>query len=124
MNIAVIGAGMVGKLIAVELSKYHQVYAIDNNSNKNWFNEHIGKEQPHNFYLAKVIKLDEVRGRADIEVLKDKDVVQGHLLNINWARKSLGNGYLGPKINNPSEIFNQNDIIHVSVNKGNLYNSL
>jgi len=33
MNIAVIGTGMVGKLIAVELSKYHQVYAIDNNSN-------------------------------------------------------------------------------------------
>ena len=32
MNIAVIGTGMVGRLIAVELSKNHQVYAIDNNS--------------------------------------------------------------------------------------------
>ena len=33
MNIAVIGTGMVGRLIAVELSKHYQVYAIDNNSN-------------------------------------------------------------------------------------------
>ena len=32
MNIAVIGTGMVGRLIAVELSRDHQVYAIDNNS--------------------------------------------------------------------------------------------
>ena len=31
MNIAVIGTGMVGRLIAVELSKKYQVYAIDNN---------------------------------------------------------------------------------------------
>ena len=74
---------------------------IDNNTNKSWFNEHIGKDQPHNFFLAKVIKLNEAQGRVDIEVLKGKDIVQGHLLDINWARKSLGNGYLGPKINNP-----------------------
>ncbi len=33
MNIAVIGTGMVGRLIAVELSKKYQVYAIDNNKN-------------------------------------------------------------------------------------------
>lgn len=33
MNIAVIGTGMVGRLIAVELSKRYQVYAIDNNKN-------------------------------------------------------------------------------------------
>ena len=32
MNIAVIGTGMVGKLIAVELSRDYQIYAIDNNS--------------------------------------------------------------------------------------------
>ena len=32
MNIAVVGTGMVGRLIAVELSRDHQVYAIDNNS--------------------------------------------------------------------------------------------
>ncbi|MDC3204907.1 PBP1A family penicillin-binding protein [Pelagibacteraceae bacterium] len=95
---------------------------IGNNSNKDWFNEHIGKNQPHNFFLAKVIKLDEVNGRVDVEVLKDKDIIQGHLLNINWARKSLGNGYLGPKINNPSEIFSLNDIIHVSAYKENFYN--
>lgn len=33
MNIAVIGTGMVGRLIAVELSKKYQIYAIDNNIN-------------------------------------------------------------------------------------------
>ena len=32
MNIAVVGTGMVGRLIAVELSRDHQVYAIDNNT--------------------------------------------------------------------------------------------
>jgi len=32
MNLAVIGTGMVGRLIAVELSKKYQVYAIDNNT--------------------------------------------------------------------------------------------
>ena len=31
MNIAVIGTGMVGRLIATELSKKHKIYAIDNN---------------------------------------------------------------------------------------------
>ena len=95
---------------------------IDNNENKNWFNEHIGKDQPHNFFLAKIIKIDELKGKVAIEVLKGKDIVQGHLLNYNWARKSLGNGYLGPKINKADEVFSQNDIIHVSFNNGNLYN--
>lgn len=33
MKIAVIGTGMIGRLIAVELSKKYQVYAIDNNLN-------------------------------------------------------------------------------------------
>ena len=27
---------------------------IGNKANKSWFNEHIGKNQPHNFYLANV----------------------------------------------------------------------
>ena len=95
---------------------------IDNNSNKNWFNQHIGKDQPHNFFLAKIIKLDELNGEVDIEVLNGKGIVQGSLLNFNWARKSLGKGYLGPKINNANEVFNLNDIIHVSLNNGNFYN--
>ncbi len=95
---------------------------IDNNSSKNWFKEHIEKDQPHNFYVAKIIKFDELKERVDIEVLKGKDIVQGQLLNFNWARKSLGNGYLGPIISNANEVFNQNDIIHVSLNNGNLYN--
>jgi len=95
---------------------------LDNNASKRWFSKYIGKDQPHNFLLAKVIKLDEVKGRVSIEVLKGKDVVQGHLLNFNWARKSLGKGYLGPKINQADDVFNINDIIHVSLNSDDLYN--
>ena len=63
-----------------------------------------------------------MNGEVDIEVLKGKGIVQGSLLNFNWARKSLGKGYLGPKINNANEVFNLNDIIHVSLNNGNFYN--
>ena len=95
---------------------------IDNKSSKSWFSNYLGKDQPHNFLLAKVTKLDEMTGRVDIEVLKGKNVVQGHLLNFNWARKSLGNGYLGPEINQPNEVFRIDDIIHVSLNSGNSYN--
>ncbi len=95
---------------------------IDNNRNKSWFLEHIGISQPHNFFMARVIKIDELKGIVEIEVLKDKDIVKGHLTNFNWARKSLGNGYLGPKINKANEVFKLNDIIHVSYNKEKLYN--
>ena len=31
MNIAVVGTGMIGRLIATELSNKHKIYAIDNN---------------------------------------------------------------------------------------------
>ena len=44
MNIAVIGTGMVGRLIAVELSKSYQVFAIDNNlENLNLLNSYNPK---------------------------------------------------------------------------------
>ncbi len=95
---------------------------VDNVASKSWFIENIGKDLPHNFLLAKVIKLDEVNGSVDIEVLKDEAVVHGRLLNFNWARKSLGNGYLGPKINQANEVFKLHDIIYVSLNTDNLYN--
>ncbi len=95
---------------------------IDNNSNKNWFNEYIGKHQPHNFFLAKVVKLDELKGTVDLEVLKGKDIVKGRLLNFKWARKSLGKGYLGPEINKANEVFKSNDIIYVSFNNESFYN--
>ena len=42
MKIAVIGTGMVGRLIAVELSTNHQIFAIDNNSNN------LNKLEGHN----------------------------------------------------------------------------
>ena len=44
MNIAVIGTGMVGRLIAVELSRDYQVFAIDNNlENLNLLNSYNPK---------------------------------------------------------------------------------
>ena len=44
MNIAVIGTGMVGRLIAVELSRDYQIYAIDNSSeNLNLLKKHNPK---------------------------------------------------------------------------------
>tara|TARA_B100000902_G_C27310787_1_gene918252 strand:- start:131 stop:2527 length:2397 start_codon:yes stop_codon:yes gene_type:complete len=95
---------------------------VDNNKNKSWFKKYIEKDQPHNFFLAKVIKFDELKGKVDLEVLKGKDIVKGHLLNFNWARKSLGNGYLGPKINKANEFLSLDDIIHVSFNDENFYN--
>jgi penicillin-binding protein 1A len=95
---------------------------VDNNKNKSWFKKYIEKDQPHNFFLAKVIKFDELKGSVDIEILKGKDIVRGHLLNFNWARKSLGNGYLGPKINKPNEVLSLDDIIYVSFNNENFYN--
>ena len=95
---------------------------VGNNKNKSWFEKYIEKDQPHNFFLAKVIKFDELKGRVDLEVLKGKNIVQGHLSNFNWARKSLGNGYLGPKINRANEVFSLHDIIHVSFNGENFYN--
>ncbi len=94
---------------------------IDNNENNSWFVEYIGEDQPHNFFLAKVIKIDDLNESVHIEVLKDNEIAQGLLLNFNWARKSLGNGYLGPKINKANEVLRQNDIIHVSFNDDNLY---
>ena len=95
---------------------------IANNIKKNWFKEYIGMKQPHNFLLAKVLKLEEEDGNLIIEVLEDENVFQGYLSNFNWARKSLGKGYLGPKIENGSEIFKVNDIIYVSrINDGSYH---
>ena len=94
---------------------------ISNSDKKNWFNEYIGTEQPHNFLLAKIVKFDEIEGLATIEVLIGKDIHKGYLSNFKWARMSLGKGYLGPKVNKASEIFKINDIIHVSSGDDNLY---
>ncbi len=94
---------------------------IANNSKKNWFKEYIGMKQPHNFLIAKVLKLEEEDGNLVIEVLEDENVFQGYLSNFNWARKSLGKGYLGPKIEKGSEIFKVNDIVLVSRSNDNSF---
>ena len=74
-------------------------------------NEYIGKKQPHNLQLARIISLDGVDKNAVLEVLNGNKTVKGYLTNFKWARSSLGKGYLGPKVNKASDIFNINDII-------------
>ncbi len=94
---------------------------IANNSQKNWFKEYIQIKQPHNFLIARVLKFEEEDSNVVIEVLEDENILQGYITNFNWARKSLGKGYLGPKIEKGSEIFKVNDIINVSRINNNLY---
>ena len=94
---------------------------IANNSQKNWFKEYIGIKQTHNFLIAKILKFEEKDGKVAIEVLEDESIFQGYLSNFNWARKSLGKGYLGPKIEKGSEIFEVNDIVYVSRSNDNSY---
>ncbi len=36
-----------------------------------------------------------------------------------WARKYISDYYIGPKINNPNEVFRINDIIYISIDKNN-----
>ena len=69
MNIAVIGTGMVGRLIAVELSKSHHVYAIDNNSS----NLNILKE-----YNPKIVtyKIDLLKEQLEFKFEETKQIKQ------------------------------------------------
>ncbi len=94
---------------------------INNHEEKYWYNEYIGITQPHNFHIAKILKFDDTNEKVIIEVLKGKNVIKGHLSNYKWARKSLGKGYLGPKVEKASEVFKVNDIIYVSFENNNLY---
>tara|TARA_A100001011_G_scaffold289787_1_gene301107 strand:- start:918 stop:3314 length:2397 start_codon:yes stop_codon:yes gene_type:complete len=94
---------------------------VANNSKKDWFKEYIGIKQPHNFLVGKILRFEEIDGKVIIEVLDNENILQGHLSNFKWARKSLGKGYLGPKIKKGSEIFKVNDIIYVSRNNNNSY---
>ena len=67
MNIAVIGTGMVGRLIAVELSKKYQVYAIDNNKSN------LDKLRKNN---AKIItKKIDVKNEDFLKSLDDTDLI-------------------------------------------------
>ena len=67
MNVAVIGTGMVGRLIAVELSKKYQVYAIDNNKSN------LDKWRKNN---AKIItKKIDVKNEDFLKSLDDTDLI-------------------------------------------------
>ena len=48
--------------------------------------------------------------------MQRKEKVYGNLHNFKWARKSLSNGYVGPKINKVSDILKINDVIYVTQN--------
>ncbi|MDG1544985.1 MAG: saccharopine dehydrogenase NADP-binding domain-containing protein, partial [Candidatus Poseidoniia archaeon] len=67
MNIAVIGTGMVGRLIAVELSKKYQVYAIDNNTT----NLNILKKLNSNIITKKM----DVENEDFLESLEDTEII-------------------------------------------------
>ena len=94
---------------------------IVNDTNKDWFKEYIGVKQPHNFLIAKILRFEGADGKIILEVLENENTLQGHLSNFKWARKSLGKGYLGPKIEKGSEIFKVNDIVYVSRSNDNSY---
>ncbi len=94
---------------------------IANSSKKNWFNKYIGIKQPHNFLIAKISKFETSDDTVIIEVLENENILKGYLSNFNWARKSLGKGYLGPKIENGREVFNVNDIVYVSKSNDDVY---
>ena len=72
--------------------------------------------------IAKILEFNEINGDVIIEVLEGKEVFSGYLSNYSWARKSLGKGYLGPKIDKASQFLKINDIVHVSSGGGNSYN--
>ena len=67
MNIAVIGTGMVGRLIAVELSKKYQIYAIDNNI------KNLNKLTKHNNKII-TMKVD-IRNEDFLKYLEDTDLI-------------------------------------------------
>tara|TARA_X000001036_G_scaffold58358_1_gene48007 strand:- start:1699 stop:2832 length:1134 start_codon:yes stop_codon:yes gene_type:complete len=67
MNIAVIGTGMVGRLIAVELSKKYQVCAIDNDANN------LSKLAKYNNRI--VTKKIDIRNEPFLDSLEDAEIV-------------------------------------------------
>jgi len=67
MNIAVIGTGMVGRLIAVELSKKYQVCAIDNDANN------LSKLAKYNNRI--VTKKIDIRSEPFLDSLEDAEIV-------------------------------------------------
>ena len=95
---------------------------IANNSNEDWHLTYLDKKKPYNFLIAKVNNIDELENKANIEVLSNKKKVPGILINFKWARKSLSNGYVGPEVNNVSDLLRVGDIIYVSQNKKSSFN--
>ena len=67
MSIAVIGTGMVGRLIAVELSKKYQVCAIDNDANN------LSKLAKYNNRI--VTKKIDIRNEPFLDSLEDAEIV-------------------------------------------------
>ena len=95
---------------------------IANNSNEDWHLTYLDQKKPYNFLIAKINNIDELENKANIEVLSNKKKVPGILINFKWARKSLSNGYVGPEVNNVSDLLRVGDIIYVSRNKKSSFN--
>ncbi len=95
---------------------------IGNSAKSNWYENFFNKKNPYNFLSARVIEFDEKNNQAVLEVIIDKQIVKGKLVNFKWARKSLSKGYLGPEITSAKEILDINDIIFVSKSDEKSYN--
>ena len=95
---------------------------IDNNNSPDWFKKFINHKIPNNFLFAKVLGFDNSGIEVKLEIIEGKNLIYGKLSNFKWARKSLSNGYLGPKINSADEFLSLNDIVLVSRDTGEFYN--
>jgi penicillin-binding protein 1A len=95
---------------------------VTNDASDNWQLKYINNNPPHNFLIAKIVKFDEQKNNARIEVLLNDKKVDAELVNFKWARESLSGGYLGPKISKVSDILQLNDIIYVSSDSQYSYN--
>ncbi len=88
--------------------------AIVNDSGNEWYKKHINKKQPYNFLIARLKEIDTTNGEAKLEVVIDKHILEGELINFKWARKSLSKGFVGPEVNVVSDILKINDVIYVT----------
>ena len=88
--------------------------SLANDKDDDWHLKYLNQYKPHNYLIARVVKFDETNNEAQLEVIINNEKVYGTLGDFRWARKSLSNGYIGPKINNANDILDLHDIVYVS----------
>ena len=93
---------------------------ISNNIDKNWHLDFVNRNIPYDFSVAKIKNITD-DNEVELEILYDQKKIKGFLHKFEWARKSLSEGYLGPKISHAREVFDLDDIIFVKKDKKNFY---